>query len=74
MGSDVVGYVPGLKHNFIIYRYYTAGSCEFNECLTESGWRKLLLFEFIFFFTSTFAFKLTVPPLTLVISDWETHQ
>jgi len=44
-GADLVGYVEGLQHNFIIYKYFAAGSCETKECISGHGWRKLLIFD-----------------------------
>ncbi|KAI8810250.1 hypothetical protein BJ742DRAFT_801150 [Cladochytrium replicatum] len=47
VGGDLLGYIEGMEHNLIIYRYFKDGSCERKECITETGWRKLILFDSI---------------------------
>lgn len=47
-GADLVGHEGGMKHNWIVYRYFATGSCESLECIVGgSGWRRLLIFDSI---------------------------
>ena len=38
----------GLRRNIVVFKYFEAQSCESKECLSGTGWRKLVMFDSIF--------------------------
>lgn len=46
-GADLVGWLPGLAHNWFAYQYFPPQSCSVVEGTALAGWRKLLIFDSI---------------------------
>jgi hypothetical protein len=44
-GADLVGDGERMEKMIVHYKYYPAGSCETQECVGGSGWRKVALFD-----------------------------
>ena len=44
-GVDLIGQREAMKHNWQVYRYFAEASCERRECVSQAGWRRLVMFD-----------------------------